>query len=154
MDKWEDHAVHCASEIGVKFRHNLVWDMLVDICCNAGISIRKEAPLGFYSEVRKDLRPADILLFNWLHGKDACLDVTGGSPFAGTKVTSWAPGASLANAVERNKKKYTSKSEENGYKFISFAFSTFGRLGEDALDLLARVGLLCMSNLGNTNYRA
>ncbi|PWA58431.1 hypothetical protein CTI12_AA400130 [Artemisia annua] len=31
MDQWGDHAVHCSSELGVKFRHNLVRDILVDI---------------------------------------------------------------------------------------------------------------------------
>ncbi|PWA58713.1 hypothetical protein CTI12_AA302350 [Artemisia annua] len=37
MDKWGDHAVHCSSEVGVKFRHNLVRDILVDICSKVGI---------------------------------------------------------------------------------------------------------------------
>ena len=88
MDKWGDHAVHCSNEIGVKCRHNLVRDMLVNICCKAGISIRKETLVGFSSKAGKDLRPADLLLFNWIHGKDACVDVTGGSPFASTGVSS------------------------------------------------------------------
>ena len=68
----------------MKFQHNLVRDMLVDICCKAGILVRKEALKGFSSETGKDLRPMDLLLFNWAHGKDACVDVTGGSAFAGT----------------------------------------------------------------------
>ena len=84
MDKWGDQAVNCSSEIGVKFRHNLVRDMLLYICCKAGISICKEAPVGFSSEAGKDLRPADLLLCNWFRGKESCMDVTGGSPFAGT----------------------------------------------------------------------
>ncbi|PWA93264.1 exostosin-like protein [Artemisia annua] len=50
MDQWRDHAVHCASEVGVKFRHNLVRDILVDICSKEGIMVRKEAPMGFLSE--------------------------------------------------------------------------------------------------------
>ncbi|GJU82088.1 hypothetical protein Tco_1284453 [Tanacetum coccineum] len=83
MDKWGDHAVHYSSNVGVKFRHNLVCDILVDICSKVGIMVRKEAPMGFRSGDGKDLRPADLLLFNWLQGKDACLDVTGISPFAG-----------------------------------------------------------------------
>ncbi|GJY01341.1 hypothetical protein Tco_0359493 [Tanacetum coccineum] len=49
----------------------------------------------------------DLLLFNWLQGKDACLDVTGISPFAGMRATSWAPRVSLHNAVDKNKRKYT-----------------------------------------------
>ena len=88
--------------------------MLVDICCKAGISVRKEAPLGIYLEAGKDLRPANILLFNWLHGKDSCIDVTRGLPFAGTGVTSWVLDASLANAIERKRKKYAAKCEDNG----------------------------------------
>ncbi|GJS99959.1 hypothetical protein Tco_0821129 [Tanacetum coccineum] len=50
---------------GLKFRHN-VRDILVDICSKVGIMVRKEAPMGFLSEDGKDLRPADLLLFNWL----------------------------------------------------------------------------------------
>ncbi|GKB32000.1 hypothetical protein Tco_0871401, partial [Tanacetum coccineum] len=39
MDQWGDHAVHCSSEVGVKFRHNLVRDILVDICSKVGIMV-------------------------------------------------------------------------------------------------------------------
>ncbi|PWA68395.1 hypothetical protein CTI12_AA309320 [Artemisia annua] len=68
MDMWGDHAVHCSSEVGVKFRHNLVRDILVDICSKVGIMVRKEAPMGFHSEDGMELRPADLLLFNWFQG--------------------------------------------------------------------------------------
>ena len=137
----------------MKFRHNLVQDMLVDICCKAGVSIRKEAPLGFLSEAGKDLRPANLLLFNWFHGKDTCVDVTRGSPFAGTGVSSWAPSASLANAAKRKRKKYTAKCEENGYKCIPFAFSTFGELGENALILLSTISSFSLSNSSSTKTK-
>ncbi|XP_026417118.1 uncharacterized protein LOC113312589 [Papaver somniferum] len=43
MDIYGDHALHCASEVGNKFRHDLVRDIFVDICFRAGISARKEA---------------------------------------------------------------------------------------------------------------
>ena len=125
----------------------------MDICCKAGISIRKEAPLGFSLEAGKDLRPADLLLFNWLQGKDACIDVTGGLSFAGIGVSSWAPSVFLANVVEKKRKKYTAKCKENGYKFIPFAFSTFGELGEDALDLLSRIASVSTSNSSITKSR-
>ncbi|GKE38970.1 hypothetical protein Tco_1462375, partial [Tanacetum coccineum] len=64
MDQWGDHAVHCSSEVGVKFMYNLVRDILVDICSKVGIMVGKEAPMGFLSEEENDLRPADLLLFN------------------------------------------------------------------------------------------
>ncbi|PWA97973.1 hypothetical protein CTI12_AA024310 [Artemisia annua] len=66
MDQWRDHTVHCSSEVGVKFRHNLVRDILVDICSKVGIMVHKEASTGFLSEDGEELRPADLLLFNWL----------------------------------------------------------------------------------------
>ncbi|GKC17257.1 hypothetical protein Tco_1014039 [Tanacetum coccineum] len=91
MDQWRHHAVHCFSEVGVKFRNYLVCDMLDDICSMVGIMVCKEAPMGFLSEEGKDLRLADLLLFNWLQGKDPCLDLTGISPFVGMGATSWAP---------------------------------------------------------------
>ena len=153
MGIWGDHVVHCSSEVGVKFRHNLVWDMLVDIYCKSGVFVSKEEPLGFLSEAGKDVRPVNLLLFNWFHGKDSCVDVTRGSPFAGTKVSSWATSASLANAAERKRKKYTTKCEENGYKFIQFAFSSLGELGEDALDLLLRISSFSSSNSSSTKSK-
>ncbi|GKA03203.1 hypothetical protein Tco_0675984 [Tanacetum coccineum] len=55
MDQWGYHAVHYSSEVGVKFRHNLVCDILVDICSKVGIMVRKEAPMGFLSGDGKDL---------------------------------------------------------------------------------------------------
>ncbi|GKC71047.1 hypothetical protein Tco_1116930, partial [Tanacetum coccineum] len=97
----------------------------------------------------KDLRPADLLLFNWLQGKDACLDVTGISPFAGMGANSWAPAVALLNAVEKKKKKYASICEDNGYKFIPFAFSTFGEFDKDALDTLLRIKSISISHSNN-----
>ncbi|GJS01520.1 hypothetical protein Tco_0318028 [Tanacetum coccineum] len=68
-----------------------------------GIMVRKEAPMGFLSEDRNDLRPADLLLFNWLQGKDACLDVTCISRFAGMGASSWAPVVALHNVGIRHR---------------------------------------------------
>ncbi|GKA23254.1 hypothetical protein Tco_0709216 [Tanacetum coccineum] len=104
---------------------------------------------GFPLGDGKDLRPADLLLYNWLQGKDACLDVTCISPFAGMGATSWAPGVALHNAVEKKKKKYGSVCEENGYKFIPFAFSTFGEFDTDALDTLSRIKSISISYSNN-----
>ncbi|GJR72076.1 RNA-directed DNA polymerase, eukaryota [Tanacetum coccineum] len=116
MDQWGDHVVHCSSEVGVKFRHNLVRVILVDICSKVGIMVRKEAPMGFLSEDGKDLRSADLYYL------------------IGSKVA-------LHDAVKKKKRKYGSVCEENGYKFIPFAFSTFGELDTDALDTLSSSGL-------------
>lgn len=86
----------------------------------------------FCSEAGKDLRQADLLLFNF-SGKEACVYVTRGSPFADTGVSSWAPSASLANVAGTKRKKCSTKCEENRFKFIPFVFSFIGELGEERL---------------------
>ncbi|GJV17232.1 hypothetical protein Tco_1362555 [Tanacetum coccineum] len=126
MDQWGDHSVHCSNEVGVKFNHNLVRDIFVDICSKVGIMVRK----------------------------DACLDVTGISPFAGTEANSWAPGLALHNAVEKKRRKYASICADNGYKFIPFAFSTFGEFDKDALDTLSRIKSLSISHSNNVKSGA
>ncbi|GKA14510.1 hypothetical protein Tco_0694156, partial [Tanacetum coccineum] len=100
IDQWGDHAVHCSSEV------------------------------GFLSKDGKDLRHADILLFNWLQVKDACLHVTCISPFAGMGATSWAPGGSLAQCHGKEKE-----------------FDT------DALDTLSRIKSTSISQSNNDKTR-
>ncbi|GKC66473.1 hypothetical protein Tco_1099071, partial [Tanacetum coccineum] len=96
MDQWGDHAVHCSSEVGVKFRRNLVCDILVDI---------------------------------W--------------------ATSWAHGVALHNFVAKKKRKYASVCEENRYKFIPFAFSTFREFDTEALDTLSRIKSISINHSNN-----
>ncbi|GJX33235.1 hypothetical protein Tco_0243090 [Tanacetum coccineum] len=45
-DIYGDHAVSCAGIIGIKHRHNVVPDTLVDICYRSGISVGKEIDIG------------------------------------------------------------------------------------------------------------
>lgn len=47
MDIFGDHALHCAKDVGIKFRHDLVRDVVADICYKAGVPVRKEVDLGF-----------------------------------------------------------------------------------------------------------
>ncbi|GKE26739.1 hypothetical protein Tco_1442123 [Tanacetum coccineum] len=108
MDQWRDHTVHCSSEVGVKFRHNLVGDILLHICSKVGIMMHKQAPMGFLLEDGRDIRHANLLLFNWLQGKDACSDVKDISRFASMGAKSWAPWVALHNIVEKKRKKYAS----------------------------------------------
>ncbi|KAL6517193.1 hypothetical protein OROHE_017899 [Orobanche hederae] len=152
MDQWGDNAVHCTSEVGVKFRHNLVRDTLFDICSKVGVSVRKEAPMGFLSDDGRDLRPADLLLYNWSQGKDACLDVTGVSPFAGAGLVSWVHGAALQTAVQKKRRKYSSICAEHGYSFIPFAFSTFGEFEEEALSTISRLKRLVVCHSNDARY--
>ncbi|GJX86118.1 hypothetical protein Tco_0336892 [Tanacetum coccineum] len=59
LDSFEEHAVHCKEILGFKYRHDIVRDVLFDICRCAGISAKNEAHVG---------------------GKDACVDFIRVSP--------------------------------------------------------------------------
>ena len=45
-------------------------------------------------------------MFNLFHGKNSCMDITGGSPFNGTRVPSCALGVSLAKSAERKTRSF------------------------------------------------
>ncbi|GKA16517.1 putative reverse transcriptase domain-containing protein, partial [Tanacetum coccineum] len=49
-DIYGDHAVSCAGIVGIKHRHNVVRDTLVDICYRSGISSGKEVDIGLGGE--------------------------------------------------------------------------------------------------------
>nr|GEY77091.1 wall-associated receptor kinase 2-like [Tanacetum cinerariifolium] len=81
--------------------------------------------------------------------KDACLDATDISPFAGTGANSWALVVALHNVVEKKKRKYVSICVDNEYKFIPFAFFAFEEFNKDALDTLSRIKSLSISHSNN-----
>nr|GEV51425.1 hypothetical protein [Tanacetum cinerariifolium] len=56
-DIYGDNVVSCAGIVGVKHRHNLVRDTLVDICFRFGISAGKEVDIGLGGWQEKPLRP-------------------------------------------------------------------------------------------------
>ncbi|GJR48430.1 hypothetical protein Tco_1316533 [Tanacetum coccineum] len=60
-DIYGDHAVSCAEIIGIKHRHNVVRDTLIDICYHYGISTGKEFDIGLDGRRDKPLRPEDML---------------------------------------------------------------------------------------------
>ncbi|GKD76758.1 hypothetical protein Tco_1339379 [Tanacetum coccineum] len=86
LNSFGEHAVHCKELPGFKYRHDMVRDVLFDICRRHGISAKKESPVNFLtdpSDGRSTLRPADVLVFGWVGGKHACVDLTRVSPLVG-----------------------------------------------------------------------
>nr|GFA33696.1 putative reverse transcriptase domain-containing protein [Tanacetum cinerariifolium] len=101
-----------------------------------GISVKKKAPLNFLtdpSDGRFTLRPADVLVFEWVGRKHACVDLTGVSPLVGLSSKGFTPAAS--GKVTKHEKACI----ENQSVFIPFALDTFGFLAPEAVELLSRV---------------
>ncbi|GKE14526.1 putative reverse transcriptase domain-containing protein [Tanacetum coccineum] len=119
LDSFGEHAIHCKELLGFKYRHDLVRDVLFDICKRAGISAMKEAPVNFLTDPsggRSKVRPAD----GFYSGLKA----------ASSKVT-----------------KHEKACIENQHVFIPFAFDTFGFLAPEAVELLSRVQRVMHSNV-------
>ncbi|XP_026391994.1 uncharacterized protein LOC113287446 [Papaver somniferum] len=151
MDVYGDHALHCASEVGIKFRHDFVRDVISDIFYKAGVAARKEVNLGLSSDDGKDLKPVDILVYNWVNGQDFYFDVTGVSPFASINGRTFVPGVAISNAISRKRAKYLDKVSTHGYGFGVLAFSTLGQLSEDMVFILKRLRN-CIANY-DLNYK-
>nr|GEU82297.1 hypothetical protein [Tanacetum cinerariifolium] len=64
-DIYGDHVVSCASIIGIKHRHNVMRDTLVNICFRPEISAGKEVDIGLDGGCDKPQRPGDMLLYSW-----------------------------------------------------------------------------------------
>ncbi|GJW46932.1 hypothetical protein Tco_0078578, partial [Tanacetum coccineum] len=135
-DIYEDHAVSCAGVIGIKRRHNVVRDTLVDIGYWSRILAGKEVDIGLDGGRDKPLRPADMLLYSWDRGLDVCVDLTGFSPLTQTGMADFVPGRAVIDAAQRKRVKYEAKCAAIGYGFLPFSFSSLGELEGDAVTLL------------------
>ncbi|GJU89220.1 putative reverse transcriptase domain-containing protein [Tanacetum coccineum] len=150
LDSFGEHAVHCKELPGFKYRHDMVRDVLFDICRHAVISVKKEAPVNFLtdpSDGRSTLRPADVLVFGWVRGKHACVDLTGVSPLMGLSSRGFTVGQAALKAASCKVTKHEKACIENQHVFIPFAFDTFGFLAPEAVELLTRVQRVMNSNV-------
>ncbi|GJW44289.1 hypothetical protein Tco_0073088 [Tanacetum coccineum] len=138
-DIYGDHVVSCAGIIGIKHRHNIVRDTLVDICFWSAILAGKEVDIGLGGGRDKPLRPADMLLYSWDGGLDVCVDLTGLSSLTQTGMIDFAPGRAMIEAAQRKCVKYEAKCADIGYSFLPFSFSSFGELDKEAVTLLKRI---------------
>ncbi|GJX24066.1 hypothetical protein Tco_0228511 [Tanacetum coccineum] len=100
-DIYGDHAISCVGIIGIKHRHNVVHDTLVDACFRSGISATKEVDIGHSGGYDKPLRPVDILLYSWDEGLDVCVDLTGSSPLMQTRMVDFVPGRAEIDATHQ-----------------------------------------------------
>nr|GEU37504.1 putative reverse transcriptase domain-containing protein [Tanacetum cinerariifolium] len=86
LDSFGEHAVHYKELPSFKYQHDMVRDVLFDVCRHAGISAKKEAHVIVLTDPldgRSKLRPADVLIFGWVGGKHVCVYPTGVSPLVG-----------------------------------------------------------------------
>lgn len=125
MDIFGDHVIHLANEVGGKFRHDLVRDVVVDICYRDGVAAGKEVSLSFLAGGTTS-KPTYIMVYNWENDQDTCLDVTGISPLSGGGLLSFTPRRAISTSISRKRAKYLDKCMTHGLGFGVLAFTTLG----------------------------
>jgi len=150
LDTFWEHVVHCKELPDFKYRHDFVRDVLFDIFRREGVSVKKEAPVNFLTgplERRSILRPADVMVYGWVGGKHACVDLTGVSPLVGLGVGPFTVGQTALKAASSKVAKHEKACSDNQHAFIPFAFDTFGFLAPEAVGLLHRVQKVMHNNV-------
>ncbi|KAK2435305.1 hypothetical protein QL285_020378 [Trifolium repens] len=150
LDKFGEHAVHCRELPDFKYRHDLVRDVLFDVFKRAEVSVKKEASVNFLTdplEGRSTLRPTDVLVYDWVGGKHACVNLIGVSPLVGLTTGDFTVGQAALKAASSKVAKHERECSENQHVFIHFAFDTFGFLAPEAVDVLKRVQRIMHSNV-------
>ncbi|GJY41237.1 hypothetical protein Tco_0428507 [Tanacetum coccineum] len=150
LDSFGEHAVHCKELPGFKYRHDMVRDVLFDVCRRAGISAKKEAPVNFLTgplDGKSTLKPADILIFGWVGGKHACVDLTGVSPLVGLSNRGFTVDQSALKVASCKVTKYENTCIENQHVFVPSTSDNFGFLAPEAMKLLNRVQRVMHSNV-------
>ncbi|XP_074302946.1 uncharacterized protein LOC141637286 [Silene latifolia] len=99
-DIYGDHLVSCAGTVGVKHRHNLIRDTLLDICYRSGISVCREVDIGLVDGHGSSLHPTDLLLYYWDMGHDVCVDLMGSFPLSQTGLSDFLSGRVVANTAQ------------------------------------------------------
>nr|GEU47878.1 putative reverse transcriptase domain-containing protein [Tanacetum cinerariifolium] len=99
------------------------------------------------SDGRSTFRPADVLIFGWVGGKYACVDLTGVPPLVRLSSRGFTTGQAALKAALGKVTKHEKACIENQHVFIPFAFDTFGFLAPEAVELLSRVQRVMHSNV-------
>nr|GEX68040.1 putative reverse transcriptase domain-containing protein [Tanacetum cinerariifolium] len=121
LDSFGEHAVDCKELPGFKYRHDMVG--------------------------RSTLRPADVLVFRWVGGKHACVDLNGVSPLVRLSSKGFTVGQATLKAASCKVTKHEKACIENQHVFIPFALDTFAFLAPEAVELLSRVQRVMHNNV-------
>nr|GEX39371.1 putative reverse transcriptase domain-containing protein [Tanacetum cinerariifolium] len=150
LDSFGEHMVHCKELLGFKYQHNMVKNVLFDICRHVGIFAKKEALVNFLTDLSDEIstfRQTDVLVFGRVRGKHACVDLTGVSLLMGLSGRGLTVGQTALKAASCKMTKHEKARIKNQHVFIPFAFDTFGFLAPEAVELLNIVQQIINSNV-------
>ena len=149
LDPLGHHALTCNRKGFIQARHNnLAWAFNA-ICKRAQLHPKMEQG----AEERDQSRPADVLLPNFLGGRDVALDFTVISPLTpenlnGAVVAENRAVAAVTKAEYLKHVKYDDKCNKNNWEFKAMAVSTYGVWGGEARELFNSVIMHIMNQVG------
>ena len=142
VDPHGDHFLCCPRNNYTR-RHQAMQEALAGVLSEAGQPFEREVVIPNCSDTQ--LRPADLLLKNWMAGKDTAVDLTVSHGWQATMRASAATDATrekwrsfLVNREKLKKQKYMGHCRIAGWSFLPMAFGTWGGMGPDAAKLLFR----------------
>ena len=140
LDSLGHHAVTCRHGGDVVIRHNLLRDVVADLCRRAHLSVLVEKGHGLTRD-HSHTRPADILIAGWDRGKPAALDITVTSPLTPAILgeSSQVAGAAALAAETRKLHVNSPKCLELGWTCIPVAVETYGSWGKEAQEMFSRL---------------
>jgi hypothetical protein len=87
------------------------------------------------------------MVYGWVGGKHACVDLTEVSPLVGLRVGAFMVGQTALKAAPNKVAKHEKACSDNQHAFIPFAFDTFRFLAPEGVNLLHRVQRVMHSNV-------
>ena len=124
-DVYGDHAMCCGAGGERISRHNNLRDAIFDTAVAAGLGPVRE---GRFLLPGTDRRPADVLVPNWVGGKDAAMDVTIITPIQAATMPGAADtaGHALDHAYGRKMNGAEEQCRRQGIAFLPMVAETFG----------------------------
>ena len=123
-------------------KHNFVRDVFLRYCRLAGFSTSLSEALIIPD---RNLRPGDVVVRNWAHGRDMAFDIVITSPLQAAFMQFSASADVVvrnkvfASAEQRKDQKSLDICQKQGFDFTPLAFDTFGGFSEITSEVMARI---------------
>ena len=133
FDPLGHHVATCKCGGDAVLKHNKLRDILVESFHRAHIHVQVEAGSDL-SQDRSHFRPADILVFDWDHGKPVALDLAVVSPLNANifKEAGMTAGAAAQAAEVRKHTANGQRCTDLGWSCVPLAVELYGAWGREA----------------------
>jgi len=145
-----EHIVHCKELSSIKYIHDFIRDIFFDIFKRVGVSMKKKAHVTFLTnslDRRSTLKHTDVMLYIWVEGKHACVDLTEGFTTCGIRCRAFYDRTGNPKSCVKKMSKHEKTCSHNQHVFIPFSFDIFCFLAPEVVDLPHRVQKVVHNNV-------